>query len=136
MPTLTPRAVVTAQGMDDQALEVLKAAKSMEELLAGKVEALAAARGGYERKQNEVLPLPAHAVDERALQGMRSWGRLQNLLHASPLRSLEHYGLLLGGSLMQALLQLESSALQGCDTRLGNCSWTSSVRQRSTSPAQ
>ncbi|CAK0785709.1 hypothetical protein CVIRNUC_008920 [Coccomyxa viridis] len=42
------------KGMDDQALEVLKAAKSTEELLAGKVEALAAARTEYERKQKEL----------------------------------------------------------------------------------
>lgn len=59
---------VTPQGMDDQALEVLKAAKSTEELLAGKVEALAAARTEYERKQKEVLPLLAHAVNEAAPQ--------------------------------------------------------------------
>ena len=67
---------VTPQGMDDQALEVLRAAKSTEELLAGKVEALAGARTEYERKQKEVLPPLAHAVDEAAPQAqeMRSWG--------------------------------------------------------------
>ena len=65
-----------SQGMDDQALEVLKAAKSTEELLAGKVEALAAARTEYERKQKEVLPLLAYAVNEAAPQAqeMHSWG--------------------------------------------------------------
>ena len=58
---------VLPQGMDDQALEVLKAAKTTEELLTGKVEALAAARAEYERKQKEVLPLPAHAAEDLAL---------------------------------------------------------------------
>ena len=69
------------QGMDDQALEVLKAAKSTEELLAGKVEALAAARAEYERKQKEVRPLPAHADSERALpvQVTLCWGHQQGM---------------------------------------------------------
>ena len=44
------------QGMDDQALEVLKAAKATEDVLAGRAESLAAARTEYERKQKEVLP--------------------------------------------------------------------------------
>ena len=43
------------QGMDDQALEVLKAAKATEDVLAGRTESLAAARAEYERKQKEVL---------------------------------------------------------------------------------
>ena len=42
------------QGMDDQALEVLKAAKATEEVLAGRTGSLAAARTEYERKQKEV----------------------------------------------------------------------------------
>ena len=44
------------QGMDDQALEVLKAAKATEEVLAGRAESLAAVRTEYERKQKEVPP--------------------------------------------------------------------------------
>ena len=66
----------SAQGMDDQALEVLKAAKCTEEVLAGKVEALAAARTEYERKQKEVRPPSAHAVNDLALpvHGVHCWG--------------------------------------------------------------
>lgn len=50
------------QELDDQALEVLQAAKSTEALLADKAESLAAIRAEFERKQKEVqlllLPLP------------------------------------------------------------------------------
>ena len=45
--------------MDDQALEVLKAAKATEEILAGRAESLAAVRTEYERKQKEVPPRPS-----------------------------------------------------------------------------
>lgn len=41
--------------MDDQALEVLKAAKASEEMLASKADSLAAVRTEFERKQKEVL---------------------------------------------------------------------------------
>jgi len=41
--------------MDDQALEVLKAAKASEEVLASKADSLAAVRTEFERKQKEVL---------------------------------------------------------------------------------
>lgn len=49
------------QGMDDQALEVLKAAKATEDVLAGKAESLAAVRTEYERKQKEVPLGPSPA---------------------------------------------------------------------------
>ena len=57
------------QGMDDQALEVLKAAKATEEVLAGRAESLAAVRTEYERKQKEVPPasLP-HLFSQRSSQ--------------------------------------------------------------------
>ena len=94
---------VTAQGMDDQALEVLKAAKSTEELLAGKVEALAGARTEYERKQKEVRSLPAHALNDLALpmQGVHFWCLRQSMHCACLFCSLKHYDLLLLGILMQ-----------------------------------
>lgn len=54
------------QELDDQALEVLQAAKSTETLLADKAESLAAIRSEFERKQKEVrflpLPLSVYAV--------------------------------------------------------------------------
>ena len=40
--------------MDDQALEVLKAAKATEDVLAAKAQSLAAVRSEFERKQKEV----------------------------------------------------------------------------------
>ena len=40
--------------MDDQALEVLKAAKATEDVLAAKAQSLAAVRTEFERKQKEV----------------------------------------------------------------------------------
>ena len=46
------------QELDDQALEVLQAAKSTEALLADKAESLAAIRTEFERKQKEVRSLP------------------------------------------------------------------------------
>lgn len=46
--------VICAQGMDDQALEVLRAAKATEVVLASKAQSLAAMRTEYERKQKEV----------------------------------------------------------------------------------
>ena len=45
------------QELDDQALEVLQAAKSTEALLADKAESLAAIRTEFERKQKEVRSL-------------------------------------------------------------------------------
>jgi hypothetical protein len=44
-----------AQELDDQALEVLQAAKATEALLAEKAKSLAAIRTEFERKQKEVL---------------------------------------------------------------------------------
>jgi hypothetical protein len=40
--------------MDDQALEVLKAVKATEDILAAKAQSLAAVRSEFERKQKEV----------------------------------------------------------------------------------
>ena len=40
--------------MDDQALEVLKAAKATEDVLSAKAQSLAAVRTEFERKQKEV----------------------------------------------------------------------------------
>lgn len=42
------------QELDDQALEVLKAAKATEELLSAKSESLTVIRSEFERKQKEV----------------------------------------------------------------------------------
>ncbi len=44
------------QELDDQALEVLQAAKATEAILAQKAESLAAIRSEFERKQKEVRP--------------------------------------------------------------------------------
>lgn len=49
-----------AQELDDQALEVLQAAKATEALLAEKAESLAAIRTEFERKQKEVLAFFCH----------------------------------------------------------------------------
>ena len=46
-----------AQELDDQALEVMKAAKATEALLAERAEQLAAIRAEFERKQKEVRPV-------------------------------------------------------------------------------
>ena len=45
------------QELDDQALEVMKAAKATEALLAERAEQLAAIRAEFERKQKEVRPV-------------------------------------------------------------------------------
>lgn len=46
--------------MDDQALEVLKAAKATEDVLATKAQSLAAVRTEFERKQKEVYTSSVH----------------------------------------------------------------------------
>lgn len=87
------------QGMDDQALEVLKAAKATEEVLAGKAESLAAVRTEYERKQKEVPPQPPPRLCS-----------LCSLQHTQP-APLDKYGMLGAWSVSAALQPVSNTRL-------------------------